>query len=521
MNDKQKSNTLISGAAWLALSTIILKIIGLIYKIPLSYMLGDEGMGYFNSAYTVYVFFYVIGTAGIPKAISILVAKREAETQGTGDAAFRSAFRFFFVLGLILLAIFLLGVDAFASAIGNPKATLAMYSIAPSVLFVCAGGVIRGYLSGRMRFAPIAISELISGVLKLVIGLLLARIAIQMGKSLPTVAAYTILGITVGSLISLIYLALVYSKHSQKACKHTEKGIIKDILGIAIPITLASAVASIVNILDLTVIMNGLEDSGFAPSVSNVLYGNYTTLAVPMLSLVSTLISPITTAILPMLASTHIKKGREEYSGHLGFALTVTSFLTVPAGIMFACFSPEILSVIFEESSAILGAPFLAALSPAVLLLGPLVVINTALEAAGKPTTAFISLSVGALVKLTVGVCLLKYTDLGVLSAPIGTSVSYAASYCISRISIAKMKDVKLSVFKSLAAPFIASSLSAFLTLNLLKLLDFSTTSRLSGLLCIALFGVFYLALSLTLSPKARDILFNCIKMNKKRTNHL
>ena len=74
MNDKQKSNTLISGAAWLALSTIILKIIGLIYKIPLSYMLGDEGMGYFNSAYTVYVFFYVIGTAGIPKAISILVS---------------------------------------------------------------------------------------------------------------------------------------------------------------------------------------------------------------------------------------------------------------------------------------------------------------------------------------------------------------------------------------------------------------------------------------------------------------
>ena len=521
MNEKQKNNALISGAAWLALSTIILKIIGLIYKIPLSYMLGDEGMGYFNSAYTVYVFFYVIGTAGIPKAISILVAKKEAEIQGAGDATFRTAFRFFFILGLILLALFIFSADTFASAIGNPKATLAMYSIAPSVLFVCAGGVIRGYLSGRMKFSPIAISELISGILKLVIGLFLARIAVQMGKSLPTVAAYTILGITIGSLISLIYLAFVYSRHSHGRGNCAEKGIIKDILRIAIPITLASAVGSIVNILDLTVIMNGLKDNGFTPSVSNVLYGNYTTLAVPMLSLVSTLISPITTAILPLLASTHIKKGREEYSGHLGFALTVTSFLTVPAGIMFACFSPEILSVIFEESSATLGAPFLVALAPAVLLLGPLVVINTAMEAAGKPTTAFVSLFVGALIKLLVSMYLLKYTELGVLSAPIGTSVSYAVSYCISRISITKMTDVRLSVFRAFFTPLLASATSAFLSISLLKFLDFSTTPRLSGIVCITVFGGFYLALSLLLSKKARKLLFKCIKINKKQTNHL
>ena len=521
MDEIRKNNALLGGAAWLALSTVILKIIGLIYKIPLSYMLGDEGMGYFNSAYTVYVFFYVIGTAGIPKAISILVSKREAEMQEYGDAVFRSAFVFFFALGAILFAIFLFGAHVFATAIGNPKGTDAMYSIAPSVLFVCAGGAIRGYLAGRMKFSAIAISELISGVLKLVIGLCLARIAILTGKSLPTVAAYTIFGITVGSLISLIYLAIVYFKHSPKVHNYAEKGTIKDIIKIAIPITLASAVGSIVNILDLTVIMNGLENGDFSPSVANVLYGNYTTLAVPMLSLISTLLSPITTAILPLLASAHAKNSSEEYSSHLGIALTATSFLSVPAGVMFACFSSEILSVIFEESSAILGASFLTALSPAVIILGPLVVVNTALEAAGKPTTVFASLSVGALAKLIAGVCLLKYTNLGVLSAPIGTSISYAISYCISHLSISKMKDVKFSFFKSVTAPLIASALSTVITICLLKLLDFPATSRVLGLLYIAIFGVFYLIFSLLLSPKARNILFNCIKINKKQTNHL
>ena len=74
MYDKN-TKKLLSGAAWLGLSAILLKIIGLVYKIPMSYLLGDEGMGYFNSAYTVYTFFYIIGSAGIPKAVSILCAK--------------------------------------------------------------------------------------------------------------------------------------------------------------------------------------------------------------------------------------------------------------------------------------------------------------------------------------------------------------------------------------------------------------------------------------------------------------
>jgi hypothetical protein len=188
---------------------------------------------------------------------------------------------------------------------------------------------------------------------------------------------------------------------------------------------------------------------------------------------------------------------------------------------MFICFSPQILSVIFEKSSAILGAPFLCALAPAVILLGPLVVINTALEAAGKQTIAFFSLAFGALIKLVVGFFLLNNTDLGVLSAPIGTSLSYGVSYLISRSSATKLKEVKLSVFKALVVPFIAAVSSSLITVYLLKFLDFSTTFRLSGVISIVFFGAFYLLLSLLLSSKARNILFKCIKMNKKQRSHL
>ena len=522
MNKTFKNKALLSGAAWLALSTILLKFIGLIYKIPLSYTLGDEGMGYFNSAYTVYVFFYVIGTAGIPKAISILVSKKEAESPGDGYGVFRTAFAFFVVLGLFLLTLFIFFAEPLARSVGNINSALAMYAVAPSVLFVCAGGVIRGYLSGKMKFAPIAISELITGVLKLVLGLALARLAIELGKSLPTTAAFAIIGITIGSLVSLVFLMLVSSREKAKAkyCA-SQRGTISDILKIAVPITLASAVTSAINILDLTIIMNGLKNNGFEQSVANILYGNYTTLAVPMLSLVSTLISPITTAILPILASSYAQQNREEYSSNLSLALTFTSFIAIPSGVVFAVFPQEILTVIFEEGSAVLGAAFLAALAPAVLIIGPLSVINTALEATGKATAAFVSLSLGALVKLIVGVCLLNYTDFGVLSAPIGTSISYVISYALSRIIFAHKSNVRVAILKPIFSPLLASSASSFITLITLKLLDFTRTSRISGMICIVVFGINYLAISLMLSPKLRNTLFKCIKMNKKQINHL
>ena len=518
---KNQTQSFLEGATWLALSTLILKIIGLIYKIPLSYMLGDEGMGYFNSAYTVYVFFYVIGTAGIPKSISIITAKKEAETVGAGRAVFELSFKFFLFAGVLLLAVFLAFADLFARVIGNEKSVLAMYSIAPSMLFVCAAGVIRGYLAGKMKFSKIAFSELISGVLKLVLGLLFAYLGMKTGKNLPTIAAYTILGITIGSLASLIYLFTVANTKRLSYTRVSAREIIGDILKIAIPITLASALGSIVNILDLSIIMNGLELKGYNTSISNVLYGNYTTLAVPMASLVSTLVAPITTAMLPVLASSFVQKGTDEYGKHLYSALALTSLISVPAAIVFALFPTELLSIIFEQSSAVLGAPFLFALAPGVLILGPLNVLNTAIEAAEKPVVVLISLAFGAAVKLFIGICLLKFTDAGVLAAPIGTSASYLASYIVARVYLKKISNLKFPVIRSTAAPLVASAIATCVACLSVKMLGFIVSARVKGIAIIVFFSISYLTSSLFISPKARFCVLKCVKLNKKESRQL
>ena len=334
------SNTkkIFNGAAWLGLSTIFIKIIGLIYKIPMSYLLGDEGMGYFNSAYTVYSFFYIIAIAGIPKAISILCAKA---SDGEAKSIFKFIYRIYLLIGALLTAILLFSARYIAIGIGNINSTYTILVISPSVFFVCATGVIRGYLSGKTKFLPIAISELISALCKLILGLLFALYAIKRNFSLPVTCAFSILGITLGSFLGLLYLYTYYKKESENFKPENISGrkILKEILSLGLPITFAAMISGIVNIIDLSVMMNALKASGYSETICTVIYGNYTTLAVPMFSFVTNLINTISLASLPVIAGCFSKNEHREIEKSVSSSLKLLFFISTPAFFAFFSFS--------------------------------------------------------------------------------------------------------------------------------------------------------------------------------------
>lgn len=511
-------NGFYKGAAWLTLSTLILKFIGMIYKIPISYILGDEGMGYFNSAYTVYTLFYIVGTAGIPKAISIMVSKNEAEYKNSSYSIYKHAFVFFFLAGTLLFLIFVLFGKTFAYHIGNLPAVLSMYAVAPSILFVCAGGVIRGYLTGKMRFAPIAVSELIAGGGKLVFGLVFAYIAARNALPLPMICAYTIFGITVGSFLSLIYLWLVV-KSGEKLPRQAGDGFgktIKSILKLSLPITLASALSGMANIFDLTLIMNGLQAIDYSSTVATVLYGNYTTLAVPLFTLVTTLITPVATAILPTLTSDDARGDGRAFLRTLNEAIGIIAFVSVPCSVFYFSNSHDILTVLFEQGSAILGAPFLCALAPSIILVGPLTVINTALESTGQVKLPVISLIAGTGVKLVLSYALIKNPRVGLLAAPISTLISYLVSFCLSAIFLRIRMKIKIPVFTPSLLPFVLSVIAAAIGAVARYFLPKVGNGRLDSLIILAIIGASYLVLSLLLSKKTRRIVAKYVKMNKK-----
>ena len=441
---ERKNNSVVRGAVAMTVAALLVKVIGVVYKIPLSYMLGEEGMGYFNSAYTVYGFFYIVCASGAPKAITMIIARIDDEQQeATSTTICRKLLYVFSVIGLSMTVLLLLLAHPLSNLIGNNRALYALLYIAPSIFFVTLSGVIRGYLNGLSQLAPIAISQLIEAIGKLALGLTLAHLGRKMLLPLPMIAALAILGITLGSIFSLIYLyCRAFRRKKTSLIKPTKpisiKPIIAQIARIGIPITISAAVAALSGVLDLALVINGLRSGGYTEEAATALYGNYSTLSVPMIGLVSALLLPISSAILPRLAS--LVNDEETFINSLSGVMRIGIAIASPIMLIYGLYAFEILDILFTTESSAVGAPALSVLSCAALLLPTLNLVNTALEARGKTVRVLISLLCGAMLKAVIGVIFIPRENFGIIGAAAGSVISYFFSLALSCLFLADSK---------------------------------------------------------------------------------
>ena len=476
----------ISGVFILSLSTLIVKIIGLAFKIPMLSLLGMEGMGYFNSAYEIYALLCVVSTAGLPVALSILVSSSRA----TNDSArivkiYRAAMRIFFVLGLLGTVLMLVFAKPISEWIGNDDAFWCIISIAPALFFICLASAVRGYCQGFEDMKPTAISQLIEALSKLGLGILFALIGIRKGLSVPKISALAVLGITVGTAFSLSYLLIARKRH--KICSVSgdgvdDKGHYKQLLRIAVPITLGSAVISLTRILDMAFIMRRLQDIGVSQFRSNEIYGAYTTLALPVFSLIPSLITPISMALIPELTGFIKKKNAVGQSETVEKALRLTSLLSMPASIAVTVFARPILSILFQgQNEAVeIAAPLLSLLGGSVFFSCIITTTNAILQAYGCVGMPIFSMSVGVAVKAFSSYFLLGTRGIAEYGAPLG---SLACNFTVVLLNFALMlryaknTENAISVSKCFLKPFIASVVSigaayaayAYISSNLLS----------------------------------------------------
>ncbi len=497
-----KEKKIINGALYLFISSIIVKVVGLLYKVPLSYILGDEGMSYFNSAYTVYTFFYIICTAGIPKSISIITSdyinRGEVET---AESVVRIAFKVFLLFGTIVTMLFIIFSNPISRSIGNSGAKASMITVAPSIMFVCASGVLRGHYNGTFSFLPIAVSETVTALSRLIFGILFALIAREADFGISIVSAFTLIGGTLGSIISFIYLStgrkspIKRDRRGQNKCnKISTRSIILKIITVALPITLTGALGSICAILDLSLIMNLLKRSGYTELQANIMYGNFSTLVTPMLNLVASVIAPITTVLLPTVSAYKDKK--EELGEKISIAFIFSLAVSTPAVFAFIALPREILSVIFEDTGAALAAPLLLMIAPALVFMSMLSVLNTALEAFGKTSIPLFSLILGTVFKLVITYFINRSGDFGLIGAPIGTVIFYLVGFLVSLSFILYIIKIKISISAALLKITISSALSTLITHYFkISVFRFSGISNLFLLLIFALLYVTFLFL--------------------------
>ncbi len=465
---KDAGISFLGGALSLTLAAVTVKLLGLAYKLPLSRLLGDEGMGYYNSAYAVYGFIYLVCTSGVPKAVSLLVT--EARTKGNVQEAkqvFRTALFLFSGVGLFLSFSLYLTAGKIASLIGNPDAALALQSVAPSVFFVSVTGVLRGYLNGYERLLPVAVSEVTEACVKVGVGLLLSWVSLKRGWDLYRIAAASVAGISVGTLLPVLLLARnIRNLHREAAAEGRGKkaagGVFSRLLSVSFPLTLGSCVASFGGVLDLGLIMRRIETLGYTPAEASAVYGNYSTLCMPMFTLVSSLIAPLSMAYLPRLSAARVRDDREFFSQCAGEYLSFSGALFFPAMFGLAVYSEEILMFLFADESAEIAAPLLVLLAPAVCVFSLLTVLNTVSESCGYMRVPLISMLVSSLIKPVCSYFLLGNLSFGIAGAPVGTVVAYTAGLLFSLAFLLGRKNLRFPVLRPLVMPCVCAAGAVF-----------------------------------------------------------
>lgn len=464
--------TFLRGAAVLGVAGLLVQAMGAVFRIPLGNIIGDEGMGYYQTAYPIYVFLLVFSTNGAPAAISKMTSERVAlGLHSEAHRVFRLSFVLMFALGVIAASIFFFGAEFIVNALKNPGAYYAMVSIAPALLFVPIMAVFRGYFQGLQQMEPTAVSQLVEQAVRVAVGLTLAVVLVP--KGIEYAAAGATIGTSIGPIAGVIMLVIIYYVRrkrlhqeivrEQPAEKESAGKIIGTLAAIAVPITIGVSIIPIMNIVDVAIVMRRLQDTGFSPEAANALYGQLTGMAGPVINIPMALALSIALSLVPAIAAANSVRDTDFLNMNVRLGLRTSMIIGVPCtfGIMILAEPLMLLFYPMQAASASSAAPCLFILSIGVIFLSVAQTMAGILQGLGRPYVAVVSLGAGVAVKAAATYILTGIPGLNVQGAAVGSALAFAV---IGMLNFAAVKrftgtrfDVKLSVWKPVFSGIVMS----------------------------------------------------------------
>lgn len=501
------------GAAILAAAHILVKVIGGMYKIPLDGMiLGTTGMGIYNAAYTIYNLLFMISTAGLPIAISKLIAaalavgnEREAET------VVSVAKRTMAVVGMVGTLCLFFGADLFAALLSAPSAKPAIQALAPSIFFVSLLSVQRGYTQGCGYMLPTAVSEIAEASGKLILGLLFASFFVKFSLSLG--AAGAILGVSCGTLLAYV-LILATGRRCRRAQKEklaactqesrSRREILLKLLAYALPITLGASVFTLTTLIDTTMILRLLRGLGYSEETYLSLSG-YLGRAVTMFNIPPTVIAAMAVSVVPALSAALAVGDKQAAGETTKSALRITILISVPCAIGLSVLAAPILRVLYRDG----GHAFLLQIMGLAVAFVTLVQVgNAILQANGMVWRPVLFMLLGGLVKIFVNLFLVSRPEIHINGAPIGTLLCYATVMILNLITIRRAFGIRYEIGDFLLKPALSGLVMGACAYGTYMLLNiaFGAVISLAGAIGVGVLVYFGLVFALRGIP-ASDIL--------------
>jgi len=563
--------TFVQGAAVIAVAHILIKVIGALYKIPLQRMvIGTAGMGIYNQAYLIYSLLFMISTAGLPVAISKMVAEATAiGNEAEADKIFRVSKKLMFVVGIVSSAILFFGAPLFAQMLGSSMVENAIMAMAPSIFFVAMMSSYRGYYQGRSNMNSSAVSEVIEALGKLVIGIALAYMV--MGQFLPQVmdmaansgieglntgsygafvnsvgaavkeinklggvissqlaavqdgvsnaltfgAAGAIGGVTTGTACGLVYLIIHNVVAKRKLKKHTvidttqrvssSRRILKQLVKIAIPVTLGVSVFSLTTVIDATTVMQILSWLGYNDTERLTMNG-YLGQAQTMFNVPPTIIAAIAISIVPAVASALKLNDKKQAMETTKSALRITILFALPCAIILSVLAEPIFRLVYSDSAY---AFLLNVMGLAVVMVSLVQVGNAILQANGKVWTPVINMAIGGAVKIGVNMLLVSIPEININGAPIGTLLCYTTVMALNLKDIKKVANIKYEFSDFVLRPLVSAIVMGFAAIVTYDFAERIAGSNLIGLGAAGIVAVLvYLAMMFMVKGiKREDVL--------------
>nr|MBQ8244550.1 polysaccharide biosynthesis protein [Oscillospiraceae bacterium] len=521
MSEAQKKQNFLQGTALLAMATAIVKVIGALYKIPLNAIIGEQGFGYFNTAYEIYNVLLMISTAGLPVAMSRMIS--QASSLGHSNQVrrvYKTARGIFLGLGItgsLLMTVFCRQLAQFQN---QPDAWAAIGCLGPCVLLICIMSTYRGFFQGQSNMLPTSISQVLEAVVKLIVGMVAALALLKLTNSIPLAAGGAILGVTASCLVSAVYLfsrfrrsysLLPETSEAPRSFSDTAKGL----LIIAVPITIGSAGLQLLTMLETKIYMGRLLDLGYAQSAADTMRGIYG-MTQTIFNMPCSFITPITISIIPAITAQLTLCNDAEAKATEESASRITGLISMPCAFGLGLMAEPVTALLggYRGDNLVLATKLMAILGFSIMFNAVVLVTTAIMQAHGHAGRPVINMLIGGVLKLAAVFILTGNPNIGIVGTPIGTLLCYLAICILNLFSIRTLLQHPPAILKNLLRPFLAALvMGIFVTASLLALKAIGITSSL--ILCavpIAVGVLVYLAAAVKIKVITRE---DCLLLPK------
>ena len=416
----------IKGAITIASGGFIAKLIGALYRIPLTNLIGGKGIGLYQLVYPIYCLLLTVSATGIPSPVAKLTAEQIKDGY-SGKAVLKSAMKLFLIIGFIGTVVMCVSAPVLSKLQGSQGVIFGYYALAPSVLLVSAISVFRGYFQGKNRMSPTALSEIVEQVVKVALGLYFAY---RFRESVEKAVGYLLLAVSLSELVALLLMWLIYiTKNRDKSRKDGGRVEIKRIIKLALPVTMASLLLPLSALLDSVLAVRLM---GAYTSDAITLYGLFSGGAITVINLPVSICYGIAASSVPAVAGA---KDKASVKKRWRFSLWVTIAVALPMAVGLYLFASPVVKIIFknleaEQISTLVG--LVKTLSISALFLSCAQTLSACLTAQGKPQLSALSMLIAVTVKTLSYTLLLKNPKISVFALALATNLCYFVAFSLN-----------------------------------------------------------------------------------------